>query len=170
MAQRRKWRVVITGASAGVGRATAHRFAQAGASIGLIARDERALNDVKAEVEELGGIGFVASADVADPAAVFALFRRCVLGLDQNCGGTGNLRGLHRWNADATLAKDLKFTERVGATFTLQFTNVFNHRQPSDPPNSSSSFLSLSSPTNFGKITGSTYASRQMEFGLRIHF
>ena len=72
MAQRRKWRVVITGASAGVGRATAHRFAQTGASIGLIARDERALNDVKAEVEELGGIGFVASADVADPAAVFA--------------------------------------------------------------------------------------------------
>jgi hypothetical protein len=100
-----------------------------------------------------------------DPAAIFALFRRCILGLDQNCGGTGNLRGLTRWNADATLAKDLKFTERVGASFTLQFTNVFNHRQPSDP-----SSLSLSSPTNFGKITTSVYASRQMEFGLRIHF
>ena len=104
------------------------------------------------------------------PLAVYQQFRRCVLGLDQNCGGTGNLRGLHRWNADATLAKDVKFTERVGASFTLQFTNVFNHRQPSDPPNSSSSFLSLSSPTNFGKITGSTYAARQLEFGLRIHF
>ena len=65
----------------------------------------------------------------------------------------------------STLAKDLKFTERVGASFTLQFTNVFNHRQPSDP-----SSLSLSSPTNFGKITTSVYASRQMEFGLRIHF
>jgi NAD(P)-dependent dehydrogenase (short-subunit alcohol dehydrogenase family) len=32
--------VVITGASAGVGRATAHRFARAGARIGLIARGE----------------------------------------------------------------------------------------------------------------------------------
>ena len=78
----------------------------------------------------------------AFPISVYQQFRRCVLGLDQNCGGTGNLRGLHRWNADATLAKDLKFTERVGATFTMQFTNVFNHRQPSDP-----SSLSLSSPT-----------------------
>ena len=99
------------------------------------------------------------------PLAVFQQFRRCILGLDQNCGGTGNLRGLTRWNADATLAKDLKFTERVGATFTMQFTNVFNHRQPSDP-----SSLSLSSPTNFGKITSSVYAARQMEIGLRIHF
>src|SRR5882724_3361882 len=99
------------------------------------------------------------------PLAVFQQFRRCVLGLDQNCGGTGNLRGLHRWNADATLAKDLKFTERVGASFTMQFTNVFNHRQPSDP-----SSLSLSSPTNIAKITGSVYAARQMEIGLRIHF
>src|SRR5690349_9047939 len=64
--------VVITGASAGVGRAAAHRFARAGASIGLIARDADALNDVKKEVERLGGSGFVAAADVADPNAVFA--------------------------------------------------------------------------------------------------
>jgi short-subunit dehydrogenase len=64
--------VVITGASAGVGRAIAHRFAKAGAHIGLIARDVAALNDVKAEVERFGGSAVVAAADVSDPDAVFA--------------------------------------------------------------------------------------------------
>jgi hypothetical protein len=101
----------------------------------------------------------------ADPASVWANFRRCVLGIDTSCGGVGNLRGLNRWNVDATLAKDIKFTERVGATLTMQFTNVFNHYQPSDP-----SSLSLTSNTTFGRITGAVYAARQMELGLRIHF
>jgi len=101
----------------------------------------------------------------ADPAAVYAGFRRCVLGLDTSCGGVGNLRGLPRWNLDATIAKDLKFTERVGATLTVQFTNALNHFQPSNP-----SSLSLTSPTSFGRITSAVYAARQMELGLRIHF
>jgi hypothetical protein len=115
-----------------------------------------------------GGIGTVNSEGqniFANPAAVYAGFRRCILGLDTSCGGVGNLRGLNRWNMDATLAKDLKFTERIGATFTVQFTNVFNHFQPSDP-----SSLSLTSPTTFGRITSAVYAARQMEIGLRIHF
>src|SRR5262249_47985269 len=102
---------------------------------------------------------------IDDPTSVLANFRRCVLGIDPSCGGVGNLRGLNRWNVDATLAKDMKFTERVGSTFTVQFTNVFNHYQPSDP-----SSLSLTSATNFGRITGAVYAARQMELGLRIHF
>jgi NADP-dependent 3-hydroxy acid dehydrogenase YdfG len=63
--------VVITGASAGVGRATVHRFARAGARIGLIARDRQALNEVKSEVEALGGTAVIAPLDVADAEAVF---------------------------------------------------------------------------------------------------
>jgi NAD(P)-dependent dehydrogenase (short-subunit alcohol dehydrogenase family) len=64
--------VVITGASAGVGRATAHRFARAGWCIGLIARDGEALEGVRREVEELGGRGLVLALDVASADAVFA--------------------------------------------------------------------------------------------------
>jgi hypothetical protein len=106
-----------------------------------------------------------------DPSAVYNLFRKCVLGIDENCGGTGNLRGFNRWNMDATLAKDIKFTERVGATFTLQFTNVFNHFQPADPSCASQGgCLELANPTLFGAVTSAQYASRQMEVGLRIHF
>jgi short-subunit dehydrogenase len=64
--------VVVTGASAGVGRATVHRFARAGARVGLIARDDQALADVKAEVERLGGTAFATPVDVADATAMFA--------------------------------------------------------------------------------------------------
>lgn len=63
--------VVVTGASAGVGRAAVHRFARAGARVGLI-RDADALHDVKKEVEQLGGTAFVAPADVSNPNEVFA--------------------------------------------------------------------------------------------------
>ena len=64
--------VVITGASAGVGRATALRFARAGAQVGLIARDLGALETLKDEVAAAGGRAVVAAADVADASAVFA--------------------------------------------------------------------------------------------------
>jgi short-subunit dehydrogenase len=63
--------VVITGASAGVGRAAAHRLARAGARLGLIARDRHALADVQAELERLGGVAICVAADVADAPAVF---------------------------------------------------------------------------------------------------
>ena len=62
--------VIITGASAGVGRATALRFGRAGARVGLIARDGKALNDVKREIEQLGGTAAVAAVDVANPEAL----------------------------------------------------------------------------------------------------
>jgi NAD(P)-dependent dehydrogenase (short-subunit alcohol dehydrogenase family) len=62
--------VAITGASAGVGRATAVRFARAGARIGLIARDSERLEATAAEVERLGGGALVLPLDVADHDAV----------------------------------------------------------------------------------------------------
>ena len=68
--------VVITGASAGVGRATARRFAREGASIGLIARDEARLERAAEEVAQLGGRALVLPLDVADAEAVEAAAER----------------------------------------------------------------------------------------------
>jgi NAD(P)-dependent dehydrogenase (short-subunit alcohol dehydrogenase family) len=64
--------VVVTGASAGVGRAIAHAFARRGARVGLLARGEPALQAAAREVEELGGSAFVVATDVADFAQVDA--------------------------------------------------------------------------------------------------
>ncbi len=64
--------VVITGASAGVGRAAAQAFAREGARIGLIARSRDGLEGAKREVEELGGEALVLPLDVADASAVEA--------------------------------------------------------------------------------------------------
>ena len=68
--------VVITGASAGVGRAVARRFAREKASIGLIARGADGLAAAAREVEEAGGKAFTVQADVADFEAVDAAASR----------------------------------------------------------------------------------------------
>jgi short-subunit dehydrogenase len=67
--------VVITGGTAGVGRATARRFAKAGARVGLIARDEAALGETVAELERLGAPAAAAAADTADASEVFRAAR-----------------------------------------------------------------------------------------------
>ena len=68
--------VVITGASAGVGRATVREFAKRGARIGLLARGRDGLEAARREVEAAGGRALVLPADVADAAAVEAAAER----------------------------------------------------------------------------------------------
>jgi NAD(P)-dependent dehydrogenase (short-subunit alcohol dehydrogenase family) len=57
--------VVITGASAGVGRATARKFGRARARVALLARGRDGLEAARREIEELGGQAAVIAADVA---------------------------------------------------------------------------------------------------------
>ncbi|GAA1168122.1 SDR family oxidoreductase [Nesterenkonia sandarakina] len=65
--------VVITGASSGIGRATALRFAKAGADLVLAARREPALQEVAAQCRKHGVRALVVPADVTDSEAVEAL-------------------------------------------------------------------------------------------------
>lgn len=62
--------VAITGASAGLGRAIAIKFAEEGAKIGLIARGEDGLQAAKKEVEDAGSKAAIAITDVSDYNAV----------------------------------------------------------------------------------------------------
>lgn len=66
----RRENVFITGASAGIGRAVARRFAADGANIGLLARGIDGLNGAKEDVEKLGGQAIICQADVSDAEAV----------------------------------------------------------------------------------------------------
>ncbi len=62
--------VVVTGASAGIGRATVRRFAQDGAHVALLARGQDGLEAARREVEDAGGRALVLPTDVADCEAV----------------------------------------------------------------------------------------------------
>jgi NADP-dependent 3-hydroxy acid dehydrogenase YdfG len=68
--------VVITGASAGVGRATVRRFAADGARVALLSRGVEGLEAAAREVEEAGGRALPIAVDVADADQVFAAAER----------------------------------------------------------------------------------------------
>ncbi|HEY1014271.1 MAG TPA: SDR family oxidoreductase [Herpetosiphonaceae bacterium] len=70
--------VVLTGASSGIGAATARHLARAGARIVLAARDRAALERVAREVEALGGEALVAPTDVRLQADCEALVAACL--------------------------------------------------------------------------------------------
>jgi NAD(P)-dependent dehydrogenase (short-subunit alcohol dehydrogenase family) len=67
--------VVLTGASSGIGRATARAFAEHGARMTLAARRDEVLDEVVEECRSRGGDAIAMPTDVADPEAVRALAR-----------------------------------------------------------------------------------------------
>ncbi len=68
--KRRAEVVMVTGASAGVGRAVAREFGRHGAAVGLLARGRDGLEAARREVESLGGQGLVLPCDVSDADGV----------------------------------------------------------------------------------------------------
>ncbi|WP_119677383.1 SDR family oxidoreductase [Indioceanicola profundi] len=83
MAQRLSGKtVVITGASSGIGRATAISFAREGATVVLAARREQALHEVATEVHNAGGRAMVIPTDVRDPAQMQRLAARAIDAFD----------------------------------------------------------------------------------------
>jgi NAD(P)-dependent dehydrogenase (short-subunit alcohol dehydrogenase family) len=79
--------VIVTGASSGIGRASAVRLGRNGTTVVLAARRQDALKSVAAEIAAAGGEAVVARTDVRDPAAIAALVERAT-------AVTGRLDGL----------------------------------------------------------------------------
>ncbi|WP_035844319.1 SDR family NAD(P)-dependent oxidoreductase [Kitasatospora azatica] len=72
---------LITGASSGIGHATALELAREGASVALVGRREDRLTDLAAEISSTGGQALVVPADITDAQAAAAAVARTVEGL-----------------------------------------------------------------------------------------
>jgi NAD(P)-dependent dehydrogenase (short-subunit alcohol dehydrogenase family) len=68
--------IVVTGASSGIGKATALKMAAAGAKVILVARGEEKLLETRKEIEAAGGFGAIYTCDVADMASCDLLVAR----------------------------------------------------------------------------------------------
>ncbi|MGI8938994.1 MAG: SDR family oxidoreductase [Iamia sp.] len=93
-------RIVITGASSGIGEATALQVAAAGGVPILVARRLEALESLKAEVERQGGQAWVYSCDITDPESVDLLVKNLLSdheGIDMlvNNAGRSIRRSIH---------------------------------------------------------------------------
>jgi len=69
---------IVTGASSGLGEATAVRLAELGAQVALLARSRAGLDRVAARISGAGGAAFALPADLADPEAAVAAIERLV--------------------------------------------------------------------------------------------
>jgi NAD(P)-dependent dehydrogenase (short-subunit alcohol dehydrogenase family) len=115
-------RAIITGASMGIGRATALRFAREGARVGLIARGRETLDEVAAAIASAGGEALALPADVSDETQVAAAVDRAAAawgGLDIVVSNAG----IELPDQDAPVHRlDLDVWQRILATnLTGQF-------------------------------------------------
>jgi len=98
---------IVTGASSGIGAATARALAERGASVALSARREERLREVATDVKDAGGEALVVTADVTDDAQVAAM-------VEETVGSFGQLDVVV---ANAGLAREGAVEEMDTATY-----------------------------------------------------
>ena len=111
---------IVTGASRGIGAATARAFAQAGVAVALAARDGNALTALAREIEAAGGRALAVPTDVTEPAAVAALVEQTVATFGRLDAAVNNAGGGHRPTPLAELS-----VEEFDAAVRLNLRSVF---------------------------------------------
>ena len=69
---------LVTGASSGIGAATARLLAEQGASVALVARRKERLDGLAAEIAQAGGVALAVAADITDSAQAAAAVQQTV--------------------------------------------------------------------------------------------
>ncbi|MFQ5665754.1 MAG: SDR family NAD(P)-dependent oxidoreductase [Candidatus Binatia bacterium] len=115
---------VVTGASSGMGRLLALRFAREGARVALVARREAALRRVADEIQAGGGAALVLPCDVAERTQVFAAAEQALgtfgtIDILVNNAGYGRHRPFLDWDLD-----DMERMLRVNFLGTLYWTKA----------------------------------------------
>ena len=115
---------LITGASSGMGRLLALRFARAGARVALVARRESELAQLARQIEQAGGTALVLPCDVGDRAQVFAAAEKALAAFAAvdilvNNAGYGHHRRFVDWDLD-----DMEHMMRVNYLGTLYWTKA----------------------------------------------
>jgi len=115
---------VVTGASSGIGKLLALRFAREGARVALVARRATELEDVAAQIRSAGGEALVLPCDVADRAQVFATAatareRLGSIDILVNNAGYGHHRPFLDWDLD-----DMERLMQVNFLGTLYWTKA----------------------------------------------
>ncbi len=116
--------VLVTGASSGIGRGLALRFASEGAKVALVARRKAELDEVAAEIRKAGGEALVLPCDVAEREQVETCAARALEGLGRidilvNNAGYGHHRTFLEWDLS-----DMERLMRVNYFGTLYFTKA----------------------------------------------
>jgi NAD(P)-dependent dehydrogenase (short-subunit alcohol dehydrogenase family) len=131
-------RVLVTGATSGIGRATAMRFAGAGARVAAIGRDESALEGVKAEIETAGAECVSVVADLSkesEPARVVSTAIGRFGGIDVLVNAAGHISSgtienttLAAWDAmlDINLRSPFLLMQAASSTLIENKGNIVN--------------------------------------------
>jgi NAD(P)-dependent dehydrogenase (short-subunit alcohol dehydrogenase family) len=143
--------VLVTGASRGVGRATAERFGSLGASVALVARDGGLLSDVAATID---APTHTVAADITDPAQCARVVEEVTAALGPidifvSCAGT-----LHRDFVEDVKVEDFEASWRLHVGAALWLTQRL---LPGMRERKAGSIVLVSS--ELGLIGGPSYAS-----------
>jgi NAD(P)-dependent dehydrogenase (short-subunit alcohol dehydrogenase family) len=112
---------LVTGASRGIGAATAHAFAAAGAAVVLAARDEQALSSIRDEIVANGGRALAMVTDVSDPASVEHLVARVLATYGRLDAAFNNAAG----GGHAPMPLDEVSVDAFDSAFAINLRGVF---------------------------------------------